>query len=99
MAVVGGIVDPSLHGWKTDALHDKVLHTVSGDALIDFWDSCVRKELECCVEESLRITFIEDALLVKINDIIVEDGVYGGLDERRNFIFLPLELDMGEVAC
>ena len=74
LGLVGGVVDPCLHGWKADALHYKVLDTIQGEALIDFWDvQYIRRVPECRIDKSLRIAFVEDFRIIKLDDVIVEE--------------------------
>ena len=63
LSLVGGVVDSCLHGWKADALHYKVL-----DTILDLWT----RGLEWHLDNSLRIAFVEDVRIIKLDDGIVQ---------------------------
>jgi len=58
LSLVGGVVDSCLHGWKADALHYKVL-----DTILDLWT----RGLEWHLDKSLRIAFVEDVRIIKLD--------------------------------
>lgn len=86
LSLIVSVVHPSLHSWKVYTLHCKILDTVKGEVLIDLWDvGCVRKLLELLVDESLRIAFVKDVLLVGLDDASVEEE-----DTRRKKPFMEI---------